>query len=241
MTIIDGECMDMKKELYRQNNPVVNDAFDRLAVNIHLKKQQEGLKTFLFCGCEPGVGTTTIAIDLAISMSTAGWKTLLVDGDMRKTSDYKHLNNNADVGLYEYLDKKIDETLIYYDTNYDNLTFVPNGQCKGGQVNYLCSEKMQKLVKTWKEEYDYVIIDVPACASAVDGSILAGQVDGVVMVASLNYSSRKGIHQAKTALEKAGANILGIVANRVSRKEYKKHVSNYDYFTKKKYQSVEPR
>ena len=27
----------MKKELYRQDNPVVNDAFDRLAVNIHLK------------------------------------------------------------------------------------------------------------------------------------------------------------------------------------------------------------
>lgn len=229
----------MKKELYRQDNPVVNDAFDRLAVNIHLKKQQEGLKTFLFCGCEPSVGTTTIGIDLAISMATAGWNTLLVDGDMRKRSEDKRLNMNGDKGLYEYLSCHIDEKDMYYATNYDKLTFVPNGQCNGGQVNLLCSEKMQNLLNEWKKEYDYVIIDVPSLASAVDAKIIAGQVDGVVMVASLRYSSRKAISQAKMALENAGANILGIVANRVDRREYKKNVRDYDYFTKKKYKSGE--
>ena len=58
----------MKKELYRQTNRIVNDAFDRLAVEIHLKKQQNGFKTFLLCGCEPGAGTTTISIDLAMRL-----------------------------------------------------------------------------------------------------------------------------------------------------------------------------
>ena len=98
---------------------------------------------------------------------------------------------------------------------------------------------MQNLLNEWKKEYDYVIIDVPSLASAVDAKIIAGQVDGVVMVASLRYSSRKAISQAKMALENAGANILGIVANRVDRREYKKNVRDYDYFTKKKYKSGE--
>ena len=90
------------KELYRQKNEIVTDAYDRLAVTIHLKNKLYGYKSFMICGSEPGVGTTTTAIELAISMSAAGWKTILIDCDMRKDVAYKRLNENREKGLYEY-------------------------------------------------------------------------------------------------------------------------------------------
>ena len=73
-----------KKEIYRSNNQTLNDAYDRIAAEIHIKKQKKDYKTFLVTGCESGVGSTTVVISLATSMALAGWKTALVDVDMRK-------------------------------------------------------------------------------------------------------------------------------------------------------------
>lgn len=225
----------MKKELYRQKNPVVNDAFDRLAVEIHLKKQNFNYKSFMLCGCEPGVGTTTIGIDLAISMAAAGWKTLLIDCDMRKEASYKRLNENSEHGLYDYLNGKKSKESIITKTNNENLYYIPSGNGMGGQISLLCSARMQELMKNLKNEYDYIILDVPSLSSSADGLILAGQVDGVVLISAQNYSSIKNIANIKEKLEKANANILGIIANKVNKKEFKKYINYYDYFVNNKY------
>ena len=228
----------MKKELYRQTNRIVNDAFDRLAVEIHLKKQQNGFKTFLLCGCEPGAGTTTISIDLAISMAEAGWKTLMVDCDLRKDAGYKRLNSKTEDGVSEYLSGEIEKKEVVCETNYENLYYVSGGKGCNRQVNRLCSAKMMDFIAWAKDTYDYIIFDAPSLGSAVDADILAAQMDGIILIASKYSSSTKSIAQVQESLERAQANILGIVVNKVDKKEYKKHINHYDYFVKNKFLSA---
>ena len=90
-----------KLDIYKNQDYILNDAFDQAVVNIHIQKEQNGYKTYTVCGCEPGDGSTTVAINLAAALANSGWKTVLVDGDMRKKKGYKRLNEGASVGLSE--------------------------------------------------------------------------------------------------------------------------------------------
>lgn len=222
------------KELYKIQDKIMNDAFDRIVAEIHIKKQQSGINTFLICGCEPGVGATMVSINLAISMADAGWKTILLDADLRKKEKDKHLSE-GDIGLSNYLSGGYHWEEVINDTNHSNLTYVTGGNAEENAVSMLCSVKMQELLTKLKGEYDYVIIDAPSLGSAVDGTVIAQRADAVVLVTSHMDSHKKYVKDAVAKLEKIEAKVAGVVVNKVSAAEYKRSQENYDYFEKKKY------
>lgn len=227
----------MKKivDLYRHNNQTLNDAIDRTIVAFHLKKQEFGYKSFLLTGCEPGVGTTTVAINLAIATSISGWKTIMIDADMRKIANYKRLNSTVEKGLSDYLSNAASLEEITYKTNYDLLHYISSGMTEKNPVRLLCSAQMTQLLEKLKQEYDYIFFDFPSITSAVDANILSAAVDGVAIIAAHGVSKIEHIKEAKLELEKSGAKIIGAIVNKVEKSEYKRCVNNYDYFRKKQY------
>lgn len=223
-------------ELYKLKNQLLNDAFDHIVVDIHLKKQNYGFKTFLLCGSEPGVGNTTVAINLAISMSEAGRKTLLIDGDMRKIAKHKRLSKEEmQRGLSDVLKGEVEIDEIIYPTNCKLLSYISCGTQSSSPVRLLCTEKMDNILEQLKEEYEYIFIDMPSLNSAVDAKILAPKADGVVIVAAQELSSKPQLRHTKQDLDSSGACVLGVILNSVDMSEYKKHMKNYDYFKKGKY------
>lgn len=227
--------MEQLKEIYKVKNQIVSDAFDRTVAEIHIKKQQKGYQTFLITGCEPGVGTTTIAINLATALAGAGWKTLLIDADMRKRADDKRLNEQGKKGLSDFLMQRADLNEIVIPTNIPNLRYVPSGSNDGNTISMVCSVKLQEMLDTYKRNYDYVIVDMPAMTAAIDASVMATQVDSTVLVTARGHASKSNIQSAVDQLDKVEANILGIIVNRVDRDEYKRVVRDYDYFKNRKY------
>lgn len=227
----------MKKlvDLYRHNNQTLNDAFDRTIVGFHLKKQEFGYQTFLLTGCEPRVGTTTIAINLAIATAISGWKTILIDADMRKIAEFKRLNETAEKGLSDYLNNEAQLDEVIYQTNYESLQYISSGVTEKNPVRLLCSNKMTDFIEQLKTEYDYIFFDFPSINSAVDANILAKSVDAVTIIAAQGSTKIEHIKEAKSELEKSGANILGTIVNQVDKAEYKRCMTDYDYFRKKRY------
>lgn len=227
----------MKKliELYKLENQLLNDAFDHIVVDIHLKKQNYGYKTFLLCGSEPGVGNTTISINLAISMAEAGRRTILIDGDMRKNVQYKRLSENIDKGLADALKGEITVEQIIYETSFERLFYIPCGTESANPVRLLCTETMEKILDQLKQEYEYIFIDMPSLNSAIDAKILASKADGVILVAAQELSSKIQLKETKRDLDSSGANVLGVILNRIDIHEYKGYMKNYDYFKKVRY------
>lgn len=222
--------------LYRSRDQVVNDAFDRTIVNIYTKREKCGYKSFVLCGSEAGVGTTTVAVEMAIALSVAGWKTILIDGDMRKAAGYKRLNQRVENGLADYVLKSIPKEKIIYETIWPALEYIPCGvDVEESPVRILCSVKMEKLMTELREQYDYIIIDTPSINSSVDGQIFATKADATILVAAMNGSSKKNLMEAKKKFEAAGANVIGVIDNRVTIDEYKKFIKDFDYFKKQKY------
>lgn len=226
----------MKKlSIYKNKDYMLNDAFDQAVMNIHIQREQNQCRSFTICGCEPGDGSTTVAINLAAALAASGWRTLLVDGDMRKKNIYKRLNEEATVGLSNYLTGQVDIDDIIYETTTDMLYYIPCGNLINNPVRLLCSNLMEVVQKTLAESFDYVIYDMPAINAAMDANVMAVKSDACLLVVAMGESSKKGLLKAVNTLKEEKANLLGVIVNKVDLNEYKRYNKAFDYFKKERY------
>ena len=221
-------------EFYQDKNPLVNDAYDRLISKIPLLKQTQGYSLFTVTGCEPGVGSTTIAISIAVSMAKSGWKTLLVDADIRKGADKKRLSADVERGLSEYLSGAAALQDVICETNVTALHYIACGTESDSPVTLLNSEALSIFMKFVAEQYDYVIFDSPSLNTTIDAAIIASKTSGAILVAGYMQTKKAKIEVALRELEQTGANLIGIVLNNVSKKDYRRYIENFDYFMKMK-------
>lgn len=231
--------MEKQFELYQLGHLILEDALEEIMVELYLKQKEQKKKSFLITGCGSEVGTTTVAINLAITIAKTGGKTILIDADMRKLSDYKRVNENVDInmGLKEYLNNMAELKDIIYKTNCSNLYYLPSGKQNNKAVGLLCSEKMDELLEKLIKEFDYIIFDTTSINTVVDAKILASKVDEILLVAAQNQTKKKQIHMAKEKIDEIGKNIGGIIFNKVDKREYRKYRENYNYFREKRYKS----
>ncbi len=228
--------MNKPIELYRCKNKVVNNAFNSVVANICLQHERNNYKSFLLTGCEPWVGTTTMAVELAISLSIAGWKTLLLDCDMRKKAEYKRIGSSITFGLVDYVRGIASEEEITCQTNWSRLDYISSGYMKDSDpLRMIYSHNLELLLSKLREKYDYIIMDVPSINSSVDSLILSVKADATIIIAALDGQNKKYLSDARKKLEKEGANIIGVIQNKVSVNEYKKYTKDYDYFLRKQY------
>lgn len=222
-------------KLYVNDSQVMNDAIDRIVVEIHNKKKEhDGAKKILLTGCGPQCGSTSTCIGLGIAFSAAKWRTLIIDCDLRKQRDYKKLNDKTENGLSDYLvgdnsDNTNFEEIIY-TTNFDNLFYIPCGKQAASPARLFCSGMMKELLKYAEENYDYVIFDFPSVSVAPDAQILFGDVDGIILVSALEGATKRQIKSAKQKVQPFADKYYGMIINKINIKLYKKYIKKFDYY-----------
>lgn len=219
--------------LYESTNQLIAAAIDKIVVEIFNKREKNGkAQTVLLTGCSPLVGTTSASIDLAIAAANTGRRTLLVDCDVRKAIKYKKLNAEATTGLADYLLKDsgvmLDE--FVYNTNIDNLAYVPCGEYSEKSTRILCSPKLADFVEAARDTYDCVIFDFPALTIVPDAQILFQQVDGIVLLASLGETRKKQIKEAKLKIKPYADKYYGMIVNKIPLDIYRQNVRDFDYY-----------
>ncbi len=224
-----------KLEIYKNNNFILNDAFDQTVMNLHIQKKQNGYKSFVICGCEAGDGTTTVAINLSAALASSGWKTVLIDGDMRKKNDYKRLNKNASLGLSDFLMGKASMDEVVYETTTDNLFYIPCGELIDNPVRLLCSAKMNEARDDLAETFDFIIYDMPAVNAALDAKVIAVNVDATIIVSSIGGTSKKNLIEAANTFAEVNANLIGTIINKMDMDQYVDYHEDYDYFQNERY------
>lgn len=221
--------------LYENKNQIVNAAIDRIVVEVFNKRDDVSVgQTILLTGCSPLVGNTTACISLAIAMANTKRKTLLVDCDVRKAIKYKKLNRETSVGLADYLledsvkMQNIDE--FVYETNVEDLYYIPCGEYCENATRILCSSKMLELIDLLKNDYDCIIFDLPSINIVPDAQVLFGKVDGIVLVTALGETRKSQIRDAKRKVAPFVENYYGMIINKVEKDEYRRNLKDYDYY-----------
>ena len=216
--------------VYDNENPAVQDAYAMLTANIHVSISENVLKTFVLTSCNPEEGKTSLAISLAITMAHSGWKVLLVDADMRKPTAAKRLNEGTLFGLSDFLSGDVELNDALCETNITNLTYFACGNDHPNPIGLLCSVRFEGLKDKVRHEYDFALFDTPALASVMDGALIASKVDATLLVVKMGLTTLTSLKRVKEQLENLNVNILGVVLNKVKKRDYKLYFESYNYF-----------
>ena len=186
-------------------------------------------------------GKSVSAVNLAYSLAQLEKRVLLIDCDMRRPSLAVKLNIRKIPGLSNYLtgNAKMEELIQSSDgeSKAGSFSVIAAGRNPPNPIELLSSVKMTEAIEQLREEYDYIILDLPPVGEVSDAMATANLVDGILLVVCQNYCNRIGFSNAVNQFEFVGARILGIIMNRVSeqKRSYgkyysKKYYKRYGYY-----------
>jgi len=182
---------------------------------LHVTREKDS-RVVLVTSALGGEGKTSLSCHLAASLARAGFRTLLIDGDMRQPAIHQALNVPAEVGLSELLRGEIELDQAIHATDINNLWMIGGGQWSPAATAALARARLSLLLKTLREGYEYVIIDSAPLLPVVDSILLGQHADGVILSVLREVSQLPLVSKAAERLESVGIRILGVVVNGVT-------------------------
>lgn len=207
-------------------NPVT-EAYRVIRTSIQFAQAGKELKTLAITSCMPNEGKSITVANLAVVLTQAGKSVLLLDCDMRNPTVHKNFGLSNKLGLSSCISMGTPLSAVAQATKVDNLYALTSGVIPPNPSELLGSERMRELLQEAREIYDYVLIDLPPVLPVADALVLGAMVDGVVLVIdSVKVDLARDV---KKQLQHAGANILGVVLNKV-RSEHLGYGYGYYYY-----------
>lgn len=187
--------------------------FNAIRTNIQLSGSD--IKVVGLTSVQANEGKSTTAASLAIAYARAGYKTVLVDADIRNSVMSGFFKPTRKItGLTSYLAGTTDLSQGLCDTNIPNLTVIMAGQLSPNPTALLQSKNFDHLVTTLRRYYDYVVVDCPPLGMVIDAAIIAQKCDGMVLVAEAGVVKRTAVKKVAKQLEQTGTPFLGAVLNK---------------------------
>lgn len=184
-----------------------------------------------FTSTVSGEGKTFTAANLAKSLAEADLKILLIDLDLRKPSLVRYFEPQMKKGLSHYLRGEIDYlNEIIYSFENDKLHFIPTFPIDGGQAQkWINSSRMRNLILNIKEEYDYIILDMPPVGLVSDFLLLSKYIDYNFYVVREGYSRIGYINSLNKMVSNGHLENLYLILNDVKHKGFKYGYDSYHY------------
>lgn len=214
-----------------QNKFSVLEAYKTIRTNLSFAIQKDGCKKIVFTSSRPGDGKSTVAVNLAVSLSQTNEKVLLIDCDLRKPRIHKFFNKSNVPGLTNVIGKFNPLSDVIQKTKYPNLDIICSGVIPHNPAEILASEKVFEILSELEEQYTYIFIDSPPVNVVSDILPISNKSDGVIFVVKHNDSHIPEISKAVKSLKFAKANIIGFIINGVQDESIDKNNEyNYSYY-----------
>ena len=210
---------------------VLAEAYRALRTSVLLSLAVNPPKLILVTSAQAGEGKTATALNLAQSLAQRKGQVVIVDGDLRKGGIAKMLGLENDKGISTILTggDKLDDALQVYAAQ-PNLSVLSSGPVPPNPAELIASDGMAVLCRELVKRFEHVIIDSPPVLAVTDATIMAGLVDGVVLVAESGRTHRAGLMRTRAVLENAGARILGVVLNKLDLRREGYYGYGYGYY-----------
>ncbi len=187
--------------------------YNALRTNIQLSGNN--LQVIAITSVKPGEGKSTTSTNIAWAFARAGYKTLLLDADIRNSVMSGVFKTREKItGLTEFLSGTTDLSHGLCDTNIENLFVVQAGSISPNPTALLQSENFSTMIDTLRKYFDYIIVDTAPIGIVIDAAIITQKCDASVLVTAAGEANRKDVLKSKGQLEQTNKPFLGVVLNK---------------------------
>jgi succinoglycan biosynthesis transport protein ExoP len=165
----------------------------------------------------PGEGKSTISVNLAQLLAHQGSRVLLIDGDLRAAGASKAIAPHAERGLVEVLTAGLSVKDAILMDSRTRLAVLPvaHGRRTPYSAELLASPQMAQLLDSMRQNFDYVVIDLPPMGAVVDARAVAPLLDCNVLVTEWGKTPKSTVKRAIEGNTLLYEKCLGVILNKV--------------------------
>jgi capsular exopolysaccharide synthesis family protein len=212
-------------KLFVHHHPksVISEKFKTIRSNIMFSN---ATKSVLITSEKPLSGKTTISSNIGVTYAQAGYRTLIIDGDMRKPSQHYVFNLSNTTGLSNLIINKTSYEEAVKSTEIENLHVLTSGIVPPNPSELIGSKRFIEIYNNLAQIYDFIIIDTPPINAVTDAQLFAQVAQHSILVIDVQKNDRDEVKKAKDLLDAAGAKIIGAILNKTPLD----NTSNYYYY-----------
>lgn len=227
---LDPEARTMAVIMHSRPLSARAEAMRRLRANIKFVDLANHVKSIVVTSSILQEGKTVTALNLAVAMTDAGLRVILVDADLRRPSltTYTGIESGGR-GLTSVLIGDAPLAEVIQSCGSTSLDILPAGQVPPNPSELLSSEAMSSLIAELSNRYDMVLMDSPPLLPVSDALALSNFAGGTLLVVGVDRIHRPQLREALESLSTVDANLLGLVLNKIARRDAQGYVYDLGY------------
>jgi succinoglycan biosynthesis transport protein ExoP len=187
-------------------------------------------KILLITSSLPGEGKTTVAVNMALAHAQTK-RTLLIDCDMRRSQVSRSLgvlpNSKGLTNLVQGSELPQDCMSLVPGSK---LMVMPVGDMPPNPLELLLSQRFKDTLKLLSEDFEMVIIDSPPVELVSEALVLAPLATSTAFVVKAMSTPAPLVRKSLARLQRAGANIVGVVVNQLNFKDASAYYGEYGHY-----------
>ena len=198
-----------------ENASQVIEAFRGLRLTMLQERGNQGCLVAAVTSPGSGDGKSFISVNLAFSLADQGYRTLLIDGDIRRGGLHHFLGCTRKPGLTDLLAGTATRESVVQSTSYPLLDLIACGRRLQGGPELLGSAALAQYIREFRSQYAVILIDTPPLGAGIDPFVLGMAAGNLALVLRTGLSDKEFTEAKLNVLDRLPVRILGAILNGV--------------------------
>jgi len=198
------------------------EAYRSVRTSVEFLGLDEPIGSLQLTSAVAGEGKTTTLGNLAVTFARAGQRVIILCCDLRRPRIHEFFGLTNTVGFTSVLlgDAQLSDAIQHVPGDHP-IGMVASGPLPPNPAELLTSRRAVGVVEALDQRCDLLLVDSPPVLPVTDALVVAGLVDGVLLVADSGSTAKRGLRRAVELLHQVDAPLVGGILNNVhSRSEY---------------------
>ncbi|MGB3327428.1 MAG: polysaccharide biosynthesis tyrosine autokinase [Thermomicrobiales bacterium] len=227
-----AKLKDGASQVYAVSEPGSSaaEAVRLLRTNLEFAAAVAPIKTLAITSTAPSEGKSTVTANLGVVMAQAGFKTVIVDCDLRRPTQHKIFGVSNSRGLSHLLTHPEEDWESHAQrVALPGLVLIPSGPIPPNPADLLAVDAFDELLARISADADIVILDTSPILAVSDALIASRKTDGVLLLCRSGVTKRDALQIGATALQQGDIRLLGVVLNQRAENETGGYYYYYAY------------